>query len=103
MVEGVVRVDGVMVPSTLTAPVNDPRFVEITDDAHDRPLSDRDSPRQIPDRDVGIVRNAEKDVRVVGQEVPRVIAHVNGPLWEGVSSEAREPAKAGSAIAQRPP
>ena len=49
------------------------RIVQIADDAHDRALGDGDADRELTHRDVRILGDAQEDVRVIGQEVPRAI------------------------------
>ena len=63
-------VDPVVVASSDSASVDDVRFDEVCDDSLGRSLGDSDRLGDVPEPDVGLLRDAQEHLRVVCEERP---------------------------------
>ena len=66
-----VSVDQVVVTAADTTAVDDPRLDEVCDDSLRGPFGDPDPFSDVPEPDVDVLGDAEKNLRVVCQERPR--------------------------------
>ena len=64
-------VDEVVVAAADAAAIDDPCLGEVSDDSLGGPLGDSDLDRDLPERDVDVLGDADEHLRVVGQEGPR--------------------------------